>query len=171
MDSPPSEFDFWRSAKELGAKATEYANKELEDAIDKFQDTAKLVEEFKFSIVDLTASAANFRFETQDTFLITGFNETEFMERLHLKIEPFFEDLKKEFQESLPDDETEGSKQRRVVVEKALDKLEGALVEVYRQYGVPDTDVRDKFARIRPHILHVVLVTGGSRHIICQLHP
>ena len=116
--------------------------------------------------MDLTASAANFRIETQDTFLITGFNETEFMERLHLKVEPFFEDLKKEFQEPLPDDETEGSKQRRVVVERALDKLEGALVEVYRQYGVPDTDVRDKFARIRPHILHVVLVTGGSRHIM-----
>jgi len=159
LDFPPPGFDFWRSAREMGEKAVAYANKELKEAENTYKNVAKEVREFQSSMIRLNEMAQEFR--AKEGFFIPNFDVEEFTQKLHTEIEVILEELKAEFCEPLPEDQTERYIQREKAVNRALDKTEGALVKVYKMFGVREFEVREKFNHLRPHIKHVVLVTAN----------
>jgi DNA anti-recombination protein RmuC len=156
--SSPSDFDFWRSAKELGQRALIYGNKELATASQKYTDVAEKIEEFKRAIDALGKGVREFG----NTILSSkiALDSEDISKKLSKALEDILEKTKEEFEEPLPEDRTESYKAREIAVERALVRMENALVKVLESFGVPELETREKFTLLSPNIKHFILVTG-----------
>jgi len=85
---------------------------------------------------------------------------TNLFAKLSDKIDIILEELKAEFSEPLPEDKSEAYKKREEAVDRALDKLEGAFVEVYGHWHVPEAEARERFSHVKAPIRRVVLLVG-----------
>lgn len=165
--SPPG-FDFWKEAEKLGQKAMDYVDNNLTASALQFPSVADRIAEFKVSVQDLVKNAEALR-PTQGALVArtnTNINYDEFFQRFSGKIDTILEDLKAEFSERLPEDRSERYKAREVAVDRALEKLENAFVEVYGHWHVPEAEAREKFSHVKPQIRRVVLLVGdlADRH-------
>lgn len=158
--SSPSDFDFWRSAKELGQRALTYGNKELASASQKYTDVAEKIEEFRRAIDALGNGVREFG----NTILSSkiALDSEDISKKLSKALEDILEKTKEEFEEPLPEDQTESYKAREIAVERALVRMENALVKVLESFGVPELETREKFTLLGPNIKHVILVTGND---------
>ena len=158
--SPP-DFDFWKEAEKLGKKAIDYADISLTASALQFPSAADKIAEFKASVQDLVKSAEVLA--PQGSLVARtdiNINPDEFIRRLSDKIDIILEELKAEFSEPLPEDKSEGYRKREEVVEWALDKLEGAFVEVYGHWHVPEAEAKERFSHVKAPIRRVVLLVG-----------
>jgi hypothetical protein len=158
--SPP-DFDFWKEAEKLGKKAIDYADLSLTASALQFPSVADKIAEFKASVQDLVKSAE--ALAPQGSLVARtdiNINPDEFVRRLSDKIDIVLEELKAEFSEPLPEDRSEGYKKREEAVDRALDKLEGAFVEVYGHWHVPEAEARERFSHVKAPIRRVVLLVG-----------
>ncbi|KAH9485000.1 hypothetical protein JR316_0001904 [Psilocybe cubensis] len=83
---------------------------------------------------------------------------THFYERLEEEVGKIIDQLMEEFQEPLPEDETERYKRRKAVVERGLDLTEGCLVVVYGELGISEVEARERFGHIKPKFERVLLI-------------
>jgi len=159
--SPP-DFDFWKEAEKLGQKAIDYADVNLAASAVQFPSVADKIAELKASVQDLVKSAEALAHPQGSLVARTDIkiDFDEFRRRLSDKIDIILEELKTEFSEPLPEDRSEGYKKREEVVDRALEKLEGALVEVYGHWHVPEAEARERFSQVKPQIRRVVLLVG-----------
>jgi len=158
--SSPSDFDFWRSAKELGQRALTYGNKELATASQKYADVAEKIEEFKRAIEALGKGVRGFGHTISSKIPLDSAEDIS--EKLSKAFEDILEKTKEEFEEPLPEDRTESYKAREIAVERALVRMENALIKVLESFGVPELETREKFTLLGPNIKHVILVTGSD---------
>ncbi|KAF5321527.1 hypothetical protein D9619_001871 [Psilocybe cf. subviscida] len=77
---------------------------------------------------------------------------------LSLKVDEIIQQLVTEFSEPHPEDKSERYKMVEQAVVLALDKVEHAVVTIYVGLGIPESEAREMFAHVQPHIKHVVLV-------------
>ena len=153
------DFDFWKEGEKLGQKAIDYADSNLAASALQFPSVADKIAQFKASVQDLVRNAEALRPAlVAPTNINIDFDE--FFRRLSDKTDVVLEELKAEFSEPLPEDRSEGYKKREEAVDRALDKLEGAFVEVYEHWHVPEAEVREKFSHVKPQIRRVVLLGG-----------
>lgn len=156
--SPPH-FDFWQEAEKLGQKAIDYADRNLEATALQFPSVTDRIAEFKNSVQDLVRSAEALE-PAHGSLVARTNNFDEFFRRLSDKVNIILEELKVEFSEPLPEDRSEGYKKREEAVDRALDKLESAFVEVYGHWQVPEAEARERFSHVKPQIRRVVLLVG-----------
>lgn len=159
--NPPG-FDFWKEAEKLGQKAIDYADRNLTTTVLQFPSVADRIAEFKASVQDLVRNAEALGPAHGSLVARTNININleEFSQRLSDQIDIILEELKAEFAEPLPEDRSEGYKKREEAVDRALDKLEGAFVEVYGHWQVPEAEARERFSHVKPQIRRVVLLVG-----------
>lgn len=84
----------------------------------------------------------------------------EFQNRFQVQVSSALEDLKKEFSEPLPEDQTQRYRQQEIRIVRTLDMIEDALVIVSGFWKIPEVDVRMKFGDIKPNLKCVILITG-----------
>ena len=87
----------------------------------------------------------------------------EFQDRLEIALSRVFEDLQNEFSEPLPEDKTERYKWQEIKISQAIEKIEGAIVDVCRTWKIPEDTVRADFGKIKPHLIHALLIVGKER--------
>ena len=158
--SPP-DFDFWKEAEKLGKKAIDFADINFTESALQFPAVADRIVEFKASVQDLVKSAE--ALAPQGSLVARtdiNINPDEFIRRLSDKIDIILEELKAGFSEPLPEDRSEGYKKREEAVDRALDKLEGAFVEVYEHWHVPEVEAKERFSHVKAPIRRVVLLVG-----------
>ena len=119
---------------------------------------ADQIAQFKASVQDLVRSAEALGSLVAPTSIKINFDEL--FERLSDKTDIILEELKAEFSEPLPEDRSEGYTKREKAVDQALDKLEGAVVEVYGHWNVPEAEARERFSHIKLPMRRVVLLVG-----------
>ncbi|KAF8967864.1 hypothetical protein BDZ97DRAFT_2056636 [Flammula alnicola] len=144
--APPPDFDFWKSAEGLGDKVVGYITKQLEEE---------------------KINAAGLHIAPNSALDNCTAGLEDFTKILSVEIDAVIEKLQSELSELLPEDQTERSKKRGAVVDFALDKIEDALVKAYSILGIAEAEAREKFSHVKPHIRHVVLVTGN----LADHHP
>ncbi|KAF8964406.1 hypothetical protein BDZ97DRAFT_1816389 [Flammula alnicola] len=165
--APPPDFDFWKSAEDLGDKAVGYINKQLEEEKIKYAAATDKIQEFQESMKSLVDSAAGLHIGPNSALDKRTAALEDFTQKLSVEIDAVIEELRSELSEPLPEDQTERYKRREAVVDFALDKIEGALVKACGILGIADAEAREKFSHVKPHIRHVVLVTGN----LADHHP
>ena len=48
----------------------------------------------------------------------------------------------------------------KVLLTWAFEKIEDAIVNVYRTWEIPEDTVRTDFDKIKPHLIHTLLIVG-----------
>ncbi|PPQ93785.1 hypothetical protein CVT25_013494, partial [Psilocybe cyanescens] len=170
IDAPPPDFDFWKSAQKLGENAMGFVKtlkgQSIKDAVPQ-----ERMEELWRGMKGLIDSAAVLQtdIQAQDGSVVrrSDLDITELYEQLKEEIDKVVAQLMEEFQEPLPEDQTERFKVREAGVTRALDMIEDALVLVYENWGITEFEARQKFSHVKPHIQHVILVIGN----IADHHP
>ncbi|KAF8161194.1 hypothetical protein B0H34DRAFT_796021 [Crassisporium funariophilum] len=157
----PTDFDVWRSAKEMGEQALRYTDTMFKQASIEFTSAVDQINEFKDTMAQVVSSAKDLRIDGQNQLVARGFDHEVFTQKLSIQLTQVLEDLQAEFSEPLPEDQTERYRQRAVIITRALDKVEDALVTVYNMWDVDEATTREKFSHVKPHLNHVLLVTGN----------
>jgi len=84
----------------------------------------------------------------------------EFQNIFEIELSRIFEELKKEFSEPLPEEQTERYRQLATTISQAVNGTEDALVNVCGFFNIPEADVRAHYGDIKPHINHALLIVG-----------
>jgi hypothetical protein len=160
---PPPDFNFWKEAEKLGQKAVEYVDRNLTANALQFPSVSDKIAEFKASVQDLVRSAEALKMGPAQglgarTNIHIDFDE--FYQMLSEQSDLILEQLKAELSEPLPEDRSEGYKKREEAVDRALDKLEGALIKVYGHWHIPEAEAKERFSHVKPQIRRVVLLVG-----------
>ncbi|KAF8809013.1 hypothetical protein BYT27DRAFT_7163324 [Phlegmacium glaucopus] len=155
----PPDFDFWRSAEDLGDKANAYTADILNDAAVQYEDKIKEIKEIMNRVV---TSAEGMETILKDVDL------KEFQKLFEVKLSHAFEKLKKDFSEPLPEDQTERYRQQAATISQVLDTTEDTLVAVCALWNIPEADVRTKFADIKSHMNHALLIIVN---LVLNEHP
>jgi hypothetical protein len=92
--------------------------------------------------------------------VLHGLDLKDFEDRLRVELFQAFEELKEDFSEPLPENQTERYKQQKIMITHALEKAEDALVNVCGHWEIPENTVRTNFDRIKPHIIYLLLIVG-----------
>lgn len=161
----PPDFDFWRSAKDLGDNATTFAEKILNDASAQYASASDKIEEFKESMSRLVTSAEGMGKVLMDV------DVEEFQSRFADELSRTFEELKEEFSEPLPEDQSERYRQQAAMVSQALNKTEDALVTVCGFLNIPEAAVRMTFDDVKPHMNHSLLIVANlvnNHPVLCE---
>lgn len=126
------------------------------------------IQELKQAVKALTDSSAVLQmvdFPVQEGFAKRSLNGrkvnmTELCEQLQGEMGKVIAQLKSEFQDPLPEDQTGRYRRREEAVGRALDLIEDSLVLMYGEWGISEVEVREMFSYVKPEIRHVVLVIG-----------
>jgi len=152
----PPNFDFWRSAKDLGDKANIYKEKILREAAADYAPIAYKINEFQETMNRVVTSA-----EAMAPLILQHVDLEEFQNRLVAELSRGLEGLKEELSEPLPENQTERYHQQAIRFARALDIAEDELVNVCGFWKIPEADVRMKFGDIKPHLNHGLLITAN----------
>ena len=126
----------------------------LKDAILEYPLIAEKIKELKEAMDHIVTNTEALATVLQHVDLQEFQNQFE-VERVRV-----FEQLKEEFSEPLPEDQTERYQQQKIRIARALDMIEDGLVVACHVFEIPEVDVRTKFNEIKPHILHFLLIIG-----------
>jgi len=94
-----SNFEFWRSTKDLGDKVNEYKDKILKDTAEQYASIADKINEFKETINQVVIST-----EAMSTTLLQDVDIEDFQNRLGIELSFALEELKRVFSEPLPEE-------------------------------------------------------------------
>lgn len=150
----------WDAPQPLSDKLMEYANEKMSEALDAYPDAVEKVHAFKEAISSFLVNIKEFEIQTQQLLQTKGFNHEEVKKTLGEKVDTILEQLAEEFKTPLPENQDERYEQREEIVDWTLDKLETALVDVYRAYGVSELDTRAKFQGAKENIKSIVMIIG-----------
>jgi len=156
-----AEFDFWKSAQDLGDKTVKYADAKLKEEASRYSVPLEKIEEFKQGIKDLIDSVSALRINPPSELVKWDFNITEFNQKLSYEIDLVVADLMAEFKEPPPENQTERYQRREDMVSKALNGIENALVIVYGLWGISESEGREKFSNVKHNIRYFVLIVGN----------
>ena len=85
----------------------------------------------------------------------------EFQDRLEFELSKIFDELQNLFSEPLPVDKSERYKRQETIITQAVEKIEDAVVDVCINLKIPeDTTVRADFDKVKPHLIHTLLIVG-----------
>ncbi|KAF8958345.1 hypothetical protein BDZ97DRAFT_1842278 [Flammula alnicola] len=142
-------------------EAVRYMNKE-EKMILVFAAVADEIQEFKETMHRLVDSAEGLHTSLKSMLDNdrAGAGFEGFTQLLSVEIDAVIEELRSEFSEPLPEDQTERYKKRKAVVSFTLDKIEDAFVKGSSILAIPEADARDKFSDVKRHICEVVLIAA-----------
>ncbi|KAF9529428.1 hypothetical protein CPB83DRAFT_765014 [Crepidotus variabilis] len=157
----------WDAPQPLSDKLMEYANEKMSEALDAYPDAVEKVHAFKEAISSFLVNIKEFEIQTQQLLQTKGFNHEEVKKTLGEKVDNILEQLTEEFKTPLPENQDERYEQREEIVDWTLDKLETALVDVYRAYGVSELDTRAKFQGAKENIKSIVMIIGN----VAEAHP
>jgi len=145
-------------------------DKSFAESAHQFPSVSDRIAEFKTSVQDLVRSVEALKMGLQAQGLVARTNINidfdEFCRMLSKEIDIVLEQLKAEFSEPLPEDRSEGYKKREEAVDRALDKLENALVKVYGHWHIPEAEAKERFSHVKAQIRRVVLLVGEQNQIL-----
>ncbi|GLB37527.1 putative interferon-induced 6-16 family protein [Lyophyllum shimeji] len=150
------DFDFWASAKALGHNITMYAEKKLHDLALEIPAASTQLDNFKETMSSVITTSQNLRGDIE-RHCEDGITLDDISRKLSSELAIVFENLKAEFSLPLPEDHNVRYEEREKMIDWLLDEVEHALVSVL---PIPEADTRRSFQEVRPHIKHVILITG-----------
>lgn len=74
-----------------------------------------------------------------------------------IELSKLVEEIKKEFP---PPDQAEHHAERTEMISRILEKIGDIVVLASVSVGIPEVEVRAYFEAVKPHILHVLVLTG-----------
>jgi len=169
----PPNFDFWKEAEKLKNRLPTFADKQLlEEARRLGKEVQDSVEATKLIIRDIIKNSEKLVVENEKdegnkaralndkvNFLgLKEFNSTEFAEDLSTRVDLILDGLKDELKVPPLENQTERYKRRNEMATMILVKVEDAMVEAYKPFGVHEPEARERFRHVKPHILLVLTV-------------
>ncbi|OBZ73584.1 Dual specificity protein kinase KNS1 [Grifola frondosa] len=157
LTSIPS--DFWERAMNLGDRVRKYAGDRLND----YSNTpfAGRIEQFKVTVDETIAYTARMKDEMHSTY---GVN----LEAFTIDLEKLLQTLQRDMEVAFPPPgEAPHHEQRADRVSAALMKLEEGIVHLGAKYGMPEEQMRMHLDNLRPHIEHLLVMTGD----LAEQHP
>ncbi|KAJ3504620.1 hypothetical protein NLJ89_g7843 [Agrocybe chaxingu] len=163
----PSDFDPLKLATELSEKGIDFAKSKLDEVTASLPEAQEKLEEFKVAIDDLVNSAQSFQGIVQKHCDEKGFRLEEIAALVATEVEKILEDLKAEFNEPLPEDQDEWYRELDIKVSNVLDWIEHAVVEVAKTLDISESESREAFRVIKPHIKRFILTSAN----LTRRHP
>jgi hypothetical protein len=154
----PVTFDFWFEARKLGDAIVHYADKEIEKAAATYTVVGDKINDFKTTMVHLVATTT----EIAEKMRSVGVDLEKLSEKLAVELDTALEELKVEFSQPLPEDETPSQATRDKMVTSALSKVEDAIVRVTAVWGVSEDTSRTHFKELEPHVKSVLFICGET---------
>jgi hypothetical protein len=139
-----------------------HANELLDSAATAFATAPDTMNEFKDTVEHAMAAVKRFEDDVQRH----GIDFEELSKKLTAQMAIIVEELKAEFSEPLPDERTPRQKQREIIIDYALSKVEDALVEITALWGVSEVDSRAQFQEIKLDVKRILDVTGEPSLLI-----
>ena len=112
--------------------------------------------EFKVAVEHAITAVKKF----EDNVRREGIDLEELAEKLTAQMIIISEQLNAEFSEPLPEEITPRQKQREVIIDSALSKLEDAVVSITALWGLSETDARAHFEEIKLGVKTFLVVSG-----------
>ncbi|CAA7259093.1 unnamed protein product [Cyclocybe aegerita] len=163
----PPDFDPLNLATELSEQGIDFAKSKLGEVTASIPEAKEKLEEFKVVIDDLVNSAQSFHEIVQKHCDEKGFSIEEIAGLVAKEVEKILEDLKAEFNEPLPEDQDEWYRELDIKVSNVLDWIEDAVVEVAKTLDISESESREAFRVIKPHIKRFILISAN----LTRRHP
>ncbi|KAF8893972.1 hypothetical protein BD779DRAFT_1797918, partial [Infundibulicybe gibba] len=155
----PSWPDFWDEAQNLGQRAGNYVESELEKQSERSKEIAQKVSEFKEAMRSLVNSTEHLRHTALESIAREhGVSLRQISEKMSIELNATLTQLQLEFSEG---EGSPGYDRRVLMVDRALELSDDALIKTFDYFNIPADKTQQHLDVIKPHVRHLVLATGN----------